>query len=204
MSLDQTLSAALEFALNQYFSLDPDAMSRFSSLEGKVIALEIKGIEQTICLFLSTDGFLVLSDFDGEVDATISGTPIALAKMAMVSDPKSLLFSGEITISGDTNLANQFNRLLVQVDIDWEGILAQKIGDITAHKIGNLFRESQQWVKQSASSFFMDGGEYIQEEVRLSPSNAELRNFIRQVDDVREATDRLKARIELLKKANTS
>ncbi len=204
MDFDQTLSAAVELALNQYFSLDPDAMSRFFLLEGKIIALEIKGIDKIICLFLSADGFLVLSDFDGKADATISGTPIALAKMAMVNNPKHLLFGGEITITGDTHLANQFNRLLIQVDIDWEDVLAQKIGDIAAHKIGNLFRNSQQWFKQSASSFFMDGGEYIQEEVHLSPSNAELRNFIRKVDDVREATDRLKARIDLLKKANTS
>jgi len=138
-------------------------------------------------LFVSADGFLVLSDFDGEADAIISGSPAALAKMALANN-------------ADTYLANQFNQCLMQVDIDWEDILAQKIGNIAAHKIGNIIRDTSQWFNQSAHSVFMDSGEYIQEEIRLSPSNAELRRFIRQVDELREATDRLNARIELLQK----
>jgi len=199
VDIDQALSAVLESALNHYFSLDPDAIRRFSTLEGKVIAVEIKGLDKMICLFLSADGFLVLSDFDGEADATIHGSPMALAKMALVNDPKDLLFRGEISISGDSALANRFNQLLKQVDIDWEEILANKIGDIAAHKMGNFVRDVHHWFSRGKQSAYMDGGEYIQEEARLTPSNAELRRFIRQVDEVREATDRLKARIDILK-----
>jgi len=199
MDIDQVVSSILESALNRYFSLDPDAMMRFSTLEGKVIAIEIKGLNKMICLFLSADGFLVLSDFDGEADATIHGSPIALAKMALADDPRDLLFRGEISISGDSALANRFNQLLTQADIDWEEILASKVGDIAAHKVGNFVRDAQHWFTRGKQSAYMDGGEYIQEEVKLSPSNAELRKFIRQVDDVREAADRLKARIDILK-----
>ncbi|VAW56217.1 hypothetical protein MNBD_GAMMA07-1484 [hydrothermal vent metagenome] len=200
MDIDQALSAVLESALNRYLSLDPDALSRFSVLEGKVIAVELTGINKIICLFVSADGFLVLSDFDGEADAIISGSPAALAKMALANNAKEELFQGAVSITGDTYLANQFNQCLMQVDIDWEDILAQKIGNIAAHKIGNIIRDTSQWFNQSAHSVFMDSGEYIQEEIRLSPSNAELRRFIRQVDELREATDRLNARIELLQK----
>ena len=204
MDLDQALTASIESALNRYLSLDPEALSRFSSLEGKIIAIEIKGINKTISLFPSADGFLVLCDFDGEADATISGTPIALAKMGVIADPKALIFNGEIEVSGDTGLANRFNHLLSKLDIDWEEILAQNIGDIAAHKIGNLVRGSSQWVKRSVNSVCLDSGEYLQEEIKLSPSNAELRKFIRQVDEVREATDRLKARIDSLKNERQS
>lgn len=200
MDLDQALTAAIETALNRYLSLDPDAFSRFSSLEGKIIAIEIKGLNKTLSLFPSADDFMILADFDGDADATISGTPIALAKMGITKDPKDLLFTGEITITGDTSLANQFNRLLSQLDIDWEEILAQNIGDIAAHKIGTISHSFNQWLKRSTNSVFMDAGEYLQEEVHLSPSNAELRKFIKQVDELREATDRLKMRIKLLKK----
>ncbi|RDH82609.1 MAG: sterol-binding protein [endosymbiont of Galathealinum brachiosum] len=200
MDLDQALTAAIETALNRYLSLDPDALSRFSSLEGKIIAIEIKDLNKTLSLFPSADDFMILADFDGEADATISGTPIALAKMGLAKDPKDLLFTGEITITGDTSLANQFNRLLSQLDIDWEEILAQNIGDIAAHKIGTVSHGINQWFKRSTNSVFMDAGEYLQEEIHLSPSSAELRKFIKQVDDLREATDRLAMRIKLLKK----
>lgn len=199
MDLSQAFGAGLETALNRYLSLDPEALSRFASLEGKIIAIDITGLNQTICLFPSDDGFMVLMDFDGEADATISGSPVALAKLALAEHPKDLIQSGEIKIQGDTGLANQFSRLLSELDIDWEELLAQNIGDIAAHKLGNMFRDVNQWFKRSSQSAFMDAGEYIQEEAHLSPSNAELRKFIKKVDEVRESADRLAARIQNLK-----
>ena len=199
MDFTQAFSTSIEIALNRYVSLDPEALPRFSSLEGKIIAIEILGLNQTLCLFPSADGFLVLSDFDGEADATISGSPVALIKLGLAADPKDVLFSGEVTLSGDTRLANQFSRLLSQLDIDWEELLAQNVGDIAAHKVGNVLRGVNQWIKRSTGSVSLDAGEYLQEEVHLSPSNAELRKFIRQVDEVREGVDRLAAKIDILK-----
>ncbi len=198
MEIEQALTASLESALNRYLSLDPAALSRFASLEGRVIAIKIIGLNTTLSLFPSADGFMIFTDFDGQVDATIIGTPVALAKMAVVSDPKELLFSGEIEIVGDTAVANQFNRILSQLDIDWEEVLAQNVGDIAAHKMANLFRDANHWFKRSTQSVCLDSGEYIQEEVHLSPSNAELRKFTQQVDEVREAADRLEAKIKIL------
>lgn len=199
MDFTQALTASIETALNHYISLDPDALSRFAPLEGKIIAIEIIGLNYTLCMFPSADGFLVLSDFDGEADATISGSPVALAKLGLAKDPKDLLFSGEVELSGDTQLANQFSRLLSQLDIDWEELLAQNIGDIAAHKLGNVFRGVNQWVKRSTNSVSLDAGEYLQEESNLSPSNAELRKFVQKVDEAREGVDRLAAKINNLK-----
>jgi len=198
MDMAQALTATIETALNRYLSLDPEALSRFTSLEGRIIAIKIKGLNKTLSLFPSADGFMVLSDFDGDADATIIGTPIALAKMSISKEPKDLLFSGEIEIVGNTAVANQFNRILMQLDIDWEEILAQNIGDIAAHKMANVFRDVNQWVKHSTQSACLDSGEYLQEEIHLSPTNAELRKFILQVDELREATDRLVAKIQFL------
>lgn len=202
MDFDQVLTASIETSLNRYLSLDPQALPRFSSLEGKIISIEIKGLNKTLSLFPSADGFMVLVDFDGEADATISGTPIALAKMGIAKDPKDLLFSGEIKITGDTAVANKFNRILSKLDIDWEELLAKNVGDIAAHKMGNFFRSANHWFTRSTNSVSLDSAEYIQEEAKLSPSNAELRKFIRQVDELREATDRLAARIQIIKKSD--
>jgi len=199
MDFAQVLSAAIETSLNRYLQLDPEALSRFSALEGKIIALEIRGVNQTMFLFPSPDGFMVLADFDETADATISGTPIALAKLGLADDPRDQLFNGEVEITGDTRLANQFSLLFSQLNIDWEELLAQNVGDITAHKIGNVVRDMGQWVKRSTQSVNLDAGEYLQEEIQLSPANAELRHFIDKVDEVREAADRLAARINLIK-----
>ena len=150
-------------------------------------------------LFPSADGFLVLNNFDEDADATITGSLISLAKLGLAKDQKELLFSGEIKITGDTKVANKFNALLSQLDIDWEEIIAKRVSDITAHKIGNVFRGDNQWFERSLKSVVLDGGEYLQEEIHLSPANAELRRYINRVDGLREATERLAAKIQIIK-----
>lgn len=199
MDFAQVFSAAIETSLNRYLQLDPEALTGFSVLEGKIIAINIRGINQTLSLFPSAEGLMVLADFDEEADATISGTPVALAKLGLADDPRDQLFNGEVEITGDTRVANQFSRLFSQLNIDWEELLAQNVGDIAAHKMGNIFRETGQWLKRSTKAVNLDAGEYLQEEAYLSPANAELRCFIKQVDEVREAADRLAARMNLIK-----
>jgi len=199
MDFIQLLSAAIESSLNKYLQLDPEAMPRFAALDGKIICIEVLGLNQQLFLFPSADGFMVLIDFDGEADVTIRGTPLALAKLGMADDPRDQLFNGEVEIAGETRVANQFSSLFSQLNIDWEELLAQSIGDIAAHKMGNIFRDMNQWVKRSTQSVNLDAGEYLQEEIHLSPANAELRSFIQQVDEARESADRLAARVKLLK-----
>jgi len=199
MDFVQLFGAAIETSLNKYLQLDPEALPRFAVLEGKIIEVEVTGLNQHLFLFPSADGFMVLMAFDGDADATISGSPLALARLGMADDPRDQLFAGEVEIKGDTRVANQFSKLLSQLNIDWEELLAQNVGDIAAHKMGNIFKDMGQWIKRSSQSVNLDAGEYLQEEIHLSPANAELRNFIQQVDEVRESADRLAARIELLK-----
>ena len=202
MSLPEAFTAGLENAFNNYLALDPEALSRFSSMEGKVIAVEIQGLNEVLHLFPSSDGMMILNGFDGEADTTLSGTPMALARLGMTDNAAAVLFSGEVIISGDTRLGNQFKKVLAQVNIDWEEQLSHIVGDVAAHQLGNLARDFSHWFKRSKDSLFMDLGEYVQEESRLTPSNAELNKFIKDVDTLRNDVDRLEARIKRIKKNN--
>lgn len=198
MDVAQLLSATIENALNRYIRLDPDGPASFASLEGRVIVLELSGLGLNLAIFPSADEFMLLTDFDGEADARLRGTPLAFAKLALAEDKRDQLFSGEIEVSGDTRLANKFSQLFSQLNIDWEELAANSVGDIAAHKMANGLRSLQQWLVRAGHSVSLDSGEYLQEEARLSPANAELRSFIQQVDELREGTDRLAVRLELL------
>ena len=197
MDIAQLLSAAIENALNRYIHLDPDGPATFAALEGRVIVIELSGVDVSLAIFPGADEFMLLSDFDGEADARLRGTPLAFAKLALAEDKRDQLFSGEIELSGDTRLANKFSLLFSQLNIDWEEIVAKAVGDIAAHKIGNGLRNLQQWLARTGHSVSLDSGEYLQEEARLSPANAELRSFIQQVDALRDGTERLAVRLKL-------
>ena len=200
MSLPQIFIATLENAFNQYLSLDPDALSRFADMEGKVIAIDIVGLNQSVYLFPGADGIMLLTEFDAEADTRLSGTPLALARLGITEDAASVLFSGEVKISGDTRLGNKFKKILGQLNIDWEEQLSHYVGDTVAHQLGNVARDFSRWFARSSSSIQLDLGEYLQEESRLVPSNAELNRFINNVDVLRESIDRLEARITRIKK----
>ena len=196
MSLPQLFIASIETAFNQYISLDQNALSRFEDMEGKVIEINFKGLNESLFLFPGIDGIMVMSDFDAQADTVLSGTPIALARLSMSENAVPVLFSGEVNISGDTRLGHQFKKILSQLDIDWEEQLSRYTGDLVAHQIGNVARGFSKWFSRSKDSMFMDVGEYLQEESHLIPSRAELDRFTNQVDDLRNATDRLQARIK--------
>lgn len=198
MDVAQLLSATIENALNRYIRLDPEGPAAFASLEGRVIVIELSGLDLNLAIFPSADDFMLLTDFDGESDVRLRGTPLAFAKLALAQDKRDQLFSGEIEVSGDTRLANKFSQLFSQLNIDWEELAANSMGDIAAHKMANGLRSLQQWLARAGHSVSLDSGEYLQEEARLSPANAELRSFIQQVDELREGADRLAVKLELL------
>jgi ubiquinone biosynthesis protein UbiJ len=198
MSLPQILIASLEKAFNQYLSLDPQAMQELAAMEGRIIAVEISGFNETLYLFPSADGIMILSDFDAEADTTITGTLLSLAKLGLSEDTGSVLFSGDIGISGDIRLGNQFKKILARVNIDWEEQISKYLGDIGAHQLARAAQDFSQWFSRSLDSLQMDLGEYLQEESRLTPTNAELNRFIKETDHLREGVDRLQARIERL------
>ena len=202
MSLPQLFIASVENALNHYLYLDPQALARLEDMEGRVIAIDIVGLNESLYLFPSVEGIMVLTDFDGEADTTISGTPLALARLGMTEDAASVLFAGEVKISGDTRLGNQFKKILAQVNIDWEEQLSVYLGDVLAHQMGNMARDVSRWFARSRDSLQMDIGEYLQEESRLVASNAEIEKFVKDVDVLREAIDRLEARINRVKKTS--
>jgi len=200
MSLPQLFIASIETAFNKYISLDPNALYRLEDMEGKVIEINIKGLNESLFLFPGMDGIMVMSDFDAQADATLCGTPIALARLSLSENAAPVLFSGEVSISGDTQLGHKFKKILSQLDIDWEEQVSRYTGDLVAHQLGNASRGFSKWFSRSKDSIFMDAGEYLQEESHLIPARAEIDKFVNQVDSLRTATDRLQARIKIFAK----
>lgn len=201
MSLPQIITATFETAFNKYLSLDPEILPKFSAMAGKIIAIDIQGLNQSLYLFPDADGIMVLTDFDGEADTRLAGSPVALAKLSVLKNAAPVLFSGEVIISGDTRLGAQFKNILSQLDIDWEEIISLYTGDMFAHKAGNIAREFSDWFNRGKQSMYADAGDYLTEESLMSPAAAEINRFVNEVDKLREGADRLQAKINSLRNA---
>ena len=197
-----TSLSLLENAFNRYLALDPEAPEKLSSFEGRVICIDIRGPGKRIYLSINGNRVVFLDAYDNEPDATITGSPSALVKLGASRDAAPLFFSGEVEIRGNTRLGRQFKSLLADMDIDWEEQLSRLVGDIAAHRISDAFNTLRSWGRSAADNFTDDVGEYLQEESRDVVSAAEIAFFCQQVDECRDGTERIKARIDRLHAGN--
>jgi ubiquinone biosynthesis protein UbiJ len=167
-------------------------------LHGKVIAFELAGLGQTLYLIPGPSGVQIFSRCEDEPDCTLRGTPLALARMGNQKASSDQLFSGAVKISGDTELAHQFGKILGGMSIDWEAQLARYTGSLVAEDVAGLFRDIAGWGRRSLDVLELDLQELLQKELCILPERTEVDRFLADVDELRDGIERLEARIALL------
>ncbi len=198
MRLSGLALAGLEAALNRLLGLDPQARPQLASLQGRVVALEILGLSTTLYLAPGPAGVQLLSRLEAPADCTISGTPLALARLGASRNQAGELFTGGVQLSGDTELGQAFGKILADLDIDWEEQLARLSGDVIAHQLGRGLRGLLGWTRQVRDTLGQDIQEYLQEELQLLPARGEVELFHEAVDVLRDDVERLEARLARL------
>ena len=190
-----------EGVLNRALKLDPETRSDLAELSGRVLALEILNTGLILHLIPALEGVRLESDFSGEANVTIRGTPVNLIAYLMSTSGKADGFTGRLEIIGDVGLAQDFQSLIKNVDLDWEEFLSQWLGDTLAHKMGNIFRSSVSFVRNTKHTLELDVSEYLRYEKELLPEKNEVEEYITAIDDLRNDAERLHMRISKLAKA---
>ncbi|MEL0585673.1 MAG: SCP2 sterol-binding domain-containing protein [Candidatus Thiodiazotropha sp. (ex. Lucinoma kazani)] len=199
MTISAAVFATLEQLLNQTIRLDPETPKQLAPMHGRVIKMELLGLATSLYLIPEPNGIQVLSEFEGEPDCTLRGSPFDLARMHGNHQSADQLFSGSVQIEGDTNLAHKFGAFLSELDIDWEEQLSKVTGDLVAHEVGNLARGTMAWGQSLGHTSKHNLQEYLQEELRLLPGRYEMGPYLSGVDRLRDDVERLDARIQRLK-----
>lgn len=192
------LMSALETALNRYLALDQNCGVFLAPLAGKIIAVTITQLNETIYLCPSSDSIQLLDYCPDQPDTQLTGSVFALGLMGLSSKPMRSIFSGEVKIEGDMTTGRKFQELFAKLDINLEQQLARYTGDNIAHNISQFFRNGQNWSKESIETFRLNTSEFLQEETRDLPAGPEVDIFYTQVDELRNDFDRLQSRVERL------
>lgn len=194
---------ALQIAINSAINLDFQMPEKLQALHGKVIELVITPLNVRFFIEFSHQKILLLDQYDALADTTIYSSPIGLIRLSLLPASKARsLFNDHIRMSGDPALGQQVKQIFDSMDIDWEGHLARFTGDVVAHQIGALVRQGKQFQQRFSDSMQQNMSEYLQEELRLSPSQEELNDFFNDVDAVSLAVERLEAHIHCLMSKN--
>ena len=198
-NLTNNLLGLAEIGSNRLLSMDPDVIQRCRDLQGKCIEIHISDLDYRLYCYPGSWGIRFGQDKpSGEINASISGRLMALINLSVQPHKISTSIRERININGDAAVAQQLQKLVSELDIDWEEQLAGYTGDVLAFQIHKQARGFVNWLGQSSKSLLQTSSEYIREEKRLSPTQVEFERFHDQVTELKQDVERSEARLRLL------
>ncbi len=186
------LASAVDTALNRAIGLDETAATRLAAMRDKTVRLELKGLGIDLYFHGLDDRLAIDAESETEPDTTISGTPAALLAMAV---PDWRAPGSGVQIQGNAAAAQALEKLLRQLDPDWEALLVEHLGVVWGHQVWRMINDSSRAGRHAASTVADQTARFLREESGLLVTHEEVDEFIREVDELREATDRLEARL---------
>ena len=197
--IGKQLLGLAEIGSNKLLGMDPEVLQHCQALQGHIIAIEITDLAQTLYCHSGSWGIrFSLQQPPKEVDATIRGRLSGLLSLSLNKDKLSTSIQQRIEIIGNPAVAQRFQKILTELDIDWEQELSKYTGDIIAFRVGQGIRKTRQAMLDIFDSVTQSGREYLQEESHQLPTKPEFEHFQQQVTDTRHDVDRLEAMINQL------
>lgn len=197
--LGNQLLGLVEIGGNRLLGMDPQVLQYCSELQGNIIAIHFTELDKTLYCHPGSWGIRISLQQPGkDVDATIKGRLIGLVNLSLQQEKMSTSMQERIEIIGNPSVAQKFQKVLTELDIDWEEALSKYTGDVLAFRIAQGIRKTHLTMKNIVSSLSDSSREYLQEESRQIPTLPEFEQFQQSVTDTRHDVDRLEARISQL------
>ena len=200
----------LELASNNALQHDQSSLERLKKLQGKTMILEIRPIEikpfdqlgvQRLLVSPQPHGLEFSNKIEEQADVTLTATVSALIKIGRDGMDDAELKPGELEINGDPIIGQRFARVLAELDVDWEGLLAEHIGETPAVMVSSGFTKAKQFAQQSKSSIKTRFSQWLKDDLQLLADKSDVEPFLDQVDSLRADVDRMAARLNRLQKA---
>lgn len=190
-------TAALESAINSALKYDPGTRARLAKFEGRVLALDLSVPRLDFYLLFAGGEVQVLNRWEGEVTTELAGSALAFVRLLRDADATPAKLG--VTVVGSSAFLAELQAALRDLDIDWEEPLAQLLGDVPAHGIGRALRGVSRWLRGNLDYAPRAAAEAVSEEWRFTPPKAQFEAFADDVAQLALATERLEARIRILR-----
>lgn len=193
----QTVLRPLAHILNRNIQATTPARKLCAELAETVVAIRVRDTALAAYFIVLDETLDLVTETDREPDVVITGSLVTLARMAGQSG-EAAIRDGSLDLTGDAETAHQFQRLLAFARPDIEEELSSIVGDVAAHRLGEIARGIGRWGREARSTMGANIREYLQEESRDVPSRYEIKKFTASVGTLRDDVDRLEARLNRL------
>lgn len=194
---------ALQLAINNACKLDEHMPAKIQALDGKVLKMIITPLDVDFFILFKQQQIHLETEYSEHPDTIIHSSPIGLIRLSLLPASKARsLFNDKIRMSGDIELGQKIKKLFDEMEIDWEGHLAHFTGDVVAHQIGSMVRKGISFKKQFTESMRHSLSEFLQEEIQVFPTRAELEDFYQDIDELSLSVERLHAQVKQMVSAH--
>jgi ubiquinone biosynthesis protein UbiJ len=180
--------------LNHLLEDAPWARERLAPFAGRTARVVLVPLPDLRFVVLA-DGRLAVSDA-ADAHLVVTLKPAALPHLARRDEA----VLREIDFSGDAELAAALQFLLRNLEWDVEEDLSRVVGDVVAHRLAASGRALLAWQRDAAERAGRNVAEYLTEEAGMLAPPADLARFGHDVDELRDAIERLEKRLERLER----
>lgn len=187
---------ALEAALNQALSLDPDTSAALLPLEGRRIQLQVEAPPLAMDITVGGGRLQVgpaseVLEADLAVRSTLGGL---LGQLPFLRRDHATPV-GKVKVSGDADLARRLQTLATRFDPDWSLPFTRVFGGLIGVQVANAVRAGLQQFRVAAGNLAESAADYVTEESRGVVGREELNAFHDDVDAIRDDVERMAVRV---------
>jgi ubiquinone biosynthesis protein UbiJ len=188
----------LELVGNKTLEHDPRTLERLVKLQGKTMTLNVSSIGQSLSVTPYREGLEFTQSTPEKVDVTLSATLGAMVKISRDGMENADLLPGELEMAGDPIVGQRFAQVISELNIDWEALLAEQIGESPAKAVTFAAGQAKALADDSKGKLKDFLNTLIKEDMRLVADKGDVESFLDDVDTIRADVDRLCARVERL------
>jgi ubiquinone biosynthesis accessory factor UbiJ len=185
----------IEKLINKALSLDEETLYALGQLNDKAIAFEFINTNLTVFLFPSESGLTIHTSYEAKPDVLIKGSPTNFMMMMASSKQATAGLPTDMQVIGDIGLAQGFQKIMQNIEIDFEEPLSKWVGDTMAYQIGKFARSTSRFAANTARTLAVDLSEYLRFEIEMLPDDLLVEEYCNEIDLLREDVDRFAQRV---------
>lgn len=206
-SLSLSAISAIESAINLALKQDSPSQTRLAKLAGQQVFLYIEDFSFILQIHILEQGVMLHKpdsldeiELDPRLDTLVQGPSSAYRKL-LEGDG---FFDGDLRIQGNAQALMTLHKVMENFEFDWEGLLADYIGDLPASALARLLRMQWSWSKEFMTSARIQLVNHLQTDSQLLPSKIEFDHHVDELERFGTALDRTDAKLGMLEKKLSS
>lgn len=193
------LTEQLERAANRGLHYAPVTRMQLARMKGKSLALDLQRPHFPLLMEVGRRKLHFRNHWEEPADVILRGPALALLRqLGEDNNSPGRLMSLGIEIEGDQALAQEFLSILRGLDLDFESILGDLVGDMAAHQISQVARTGFRFLRSTARTVIQQSRHLLVDEQDWIISPRQFTLFRDDVDTLREDCDRVEARLKRL------